>query len=583
MNFSAGVWTRALEKDRSSKFHVAPTRHAIILPGGKGYPHLTIDLESTHFSKDRREVFVEFSMAHYSIQEKSPRIAFYDNGRGRMVGGDPRRELEKNALEHIDKLLRNSHFPIVFADRFGRTNKERAEQEFFEPSSVSLPTATNTETEIKPELETTPEGAQGMATPATPNEQPGKKKKKKKKKGQSHEDEMRELDELIAAAKLEDEKRLEEQSKSGPAKAKPVKKESQADKGVMTDEGFMISEEEHQRREAIRREWEDFLQVPDFDFIGDDLGLDTADDLTLTTSMSLYNSFLNKLGELSKVQLDLMKKKMQKAEGVFERIRNKTKKMDDGSMNKMRGMPLLHASMDEIGDISERPVPSQIRTVAVHHFIPPGIGDHKAMMLPYYRMSIGLFFSTMGVYFIKIRALEFYSMILTQILHISKLHQELDTCLNEDLKNVFYLMIQIENSHSVSADAILPHDMTRVDRMKRLPQYHKDKFKETQEQLDIARDLWALINSVIRKSLGMDRNGWNTFGMEVRHHFDAIPKVKTHKEPLKGTVPQNITYIMTLFEALEQKLDSPSAVATPAPVPAIASGGSGGKKKRRRK
>ncbi|CAM3680109.1 hypothetical protein [Parendozoicomonas haliclonae] len=81
------TWRHCLEKRPGQKipFHVSSLRHALIVPAGYGYPHLTLDIQETRFiarpaSQGGECVAVRINHMHLSPAENFPRIAFVCHG-----------------------------------------------------------------------------------------------------------------------------------------------------------------------------------------------------------------------------------------------------------------------------------------------------------------------------------------------------------------------------------------------------------------------------------------------------------------------------------------------------------------------
>ncbi|BDD05810.1 hypothetical protein [Aureibacter tunicatorum] len=509
----AEAWRRGLEKDPASKFHVSATRHSVIVPGGRGYPHLTIDIESTQFSKDRRSVHIEFSMAHYSVEEKGLRIPFFDDGKGHMACGRAYSELIKKALRQIDGWTKGMKIGVSFVDDRGQSFAEIKAAEFFEHEVQSS----------SKDVEQNGDGAEGasadMESTASAEEPRVKElevevsvpnpKKKGKKKGKK--ENPFDWEAMMAEVDKESQKLAKDTGKKKKGKAKPkststpVDKESSAAQKPNGDDSLSS---EWLERERIRKEWEDFLEIPDFSLIGEDLYMDKMDPQDLQTVMSLYNPFLGRLGSLSKRQLSKMTDKVKGVDGIFSRMRSKVAMVSSGRMKKDKAHQLIQDNISEIELISSKLVPTEIHHVKVHDLVPEMKEEHRQLMLPYYRASFGLFFSTMGVYFLNIRILEYYSMILSNILHISRLQTDIGSGYEIDYEHFLRLMIDIQHTHSISADAILPHGIDSIGMLRSLPAYQKNKFSDSQKQLDRAIEIFELSQEVVRKTSGLSVEEW---------------------------------------------------------------------------
>ncbi|WP_338394170.1 hypothetical protein [Fulvitalea axinellae] len=207
--FDKSEWRKGLEKRNRDgvKFFVSSLRHAIILPATYGYPHLTLDIDQTHFEFGNKgeSVHVHLSQAHYSPAKDSPRLVFYDRGNGQFEAKRAYRNLE-DILPSIQKWVDEANLPFVFTDCFGRIPQKHASTKSAPlPPSVSLPhpeeqsdpafsdkeagvvtDAPVTAPEEEPEETATPHGASPKATPLPRTGGRSKKKKKRGKGGDHH-------------------------------------------------------------------------------------------------------------------------------------------------------------------------------------------------------------------------------------------------------------------------------------------------------------------------------------------------------------------------------------------------------------
>ncbi len=107
-------WQKGLEKRAGQMpFAVSSLQHAVIIPAGYDYPHVTLDVQETRFLGKPKEggeelVAVRISQAHYTPAKRSRRIAFEIQGQD-VVYED---SVPKPVRDRIRGYFARTHFPF---------------------------------------------------------------------------------------------------------------------------------------------------------------------------------------------------------------------------------------------------------------------------------------------------------------------------------------------------------------------------------------------------------------------------------------------------------------------------------------
>ncbi|MCG8474329.1 MAG: hypothetical protein MI784_02470 [Cytophagales bacterium] len=139
--FEQSEWKKGLQKGERStaRFFVSSLRHAIIVPPGFSYPHLTLDIDETRFEKSKSGewVHVTITQAHYSPAPFAPRLVFYFEKENIFRAAEPYENMD-SVLGKANRWLRQSGLEVVFVGPHGELPKEPvAEQAFAEEESGS--------------------------------------------------------------------------------------------------------------------------------------------------------------------------------------------------------------------------------------------------------------------------------------------------------------------------------------------------------------------------------------------------------------------------------------------------------------
>lgn len=105
-----GEWTRGLERAQGAPFHVTSMRHAMIIPAGDFYPHLTLDVQETYAEEKvpPPRMKVRISHVHYSPSQSGARLAFHCRG----VQLVPNRQYDRKVLGSVQRYLERTHLPF---------------------------------------------------------------------------------------------------------------------------------------------------------------------------------------------------------------------------------------------------------------------------------------------------------------------------------------------------------------------------------------------------------------------------------------------------------------------------------------
>ncbi|MCG8474291.1 MAG: hypothetical protein MI784_02265 [Cytophagales bacterium] len=578
--FPAGAWKRGLEKSPSAKFHVSSLRHAIIIPGGKGYPHLTIDAEALYFSKDRKQIFIEFRQAHYSQSPNGLRVAFYDNGRGLMTAENYDSDLMPDILREISSWIKTVGLPLTFADINERSYEQITKsKDFFEPAETISPTKKSTkakqprkeqpalesiaklkleesETQAEPEALAKETDAAEISDTKTAEggQSPAKKKKKKKKKTAAAaagpddwEAMMKEVEEATSKAKegaakpsASKKKKGRKSQISGAAKPEAVKKDPK--------EAYKPDD-----KSIINKEWEDLLGIPDFDLITEHADASMLSPIERSVLHNFYNVFMVGNQELTDKQMARITKKVlsikDKLESTLRYVQQAFRGKDE---NKERRRAALLQRLEEIETVSETLVLSALHQLRFTDILPdslkPQVKDYHAVFL----QAFALFFSSMGLVFLFLRSLEYYSMATAYIVHLKNKIHFFGSSLYIAMDRLSYFHVALEHTLGQKAKSLIHYQLPPHMTVRDLIKSQKDAFPILESHIEIQHDLLETFQSITSLSLTFETAEWRRVSDIIGAEAQNIEQIANPKTILpKERQAPFLCFLELLYEAVQ--------------------------------
>ncbi|BDD10813.1 hypothetical protein FUAX_32450 [Fulvitalea axinellae] len=553
---SGATWTNALEKNPVSKFQVSSMRQAMIVPGGK-YPHLTIDLERTYRDRRTGAMVVEFRHAHYSFGEYGLRIPFYDAGTGLMVAESEFPDQIIKVLSDIRKWISGLGLRLEFADARGRTLEGiRKEERFFGADSPGAEKKVSTKTLTVPT--TRSEGSTPVSTPKPlrrfelPEGFSGAMEDLSLTHSSHSETSltplakprMPDLDRVKSASDLTPPKSASprRKKKKAPIKsggstesleteedwaamlAEVEKKSPSASPSVRKAEKVLPTVKENGRTELMR-EWEEALDIPDFDLLTENVTLEKADDAGLWEIVKYYNIFGKGKSEAGLRQNTLMMGKVKNLADRMGKARSLLFSVLEGTVRKKRAHELLSSNLEALGKDSDELIPTGLHRLGPGEFFPAHIFPEKETDRKLFRTAVALSLRSTGVTYRKLRVQEYFGMTLNYANHLSAVCKRICPPFFPVFDS-FYNYINLANLlRRQDRYALMPESLRSTADVLALLARQDFVYGRVQEHIDYFHGLLDRVRFLVEATYSFGEEEWRVLWQKVSPVAGAVPKV----------------------------------------------------------
>ncbi|MCG8474205.1 MAG: hypothetical protein MI784_01795 [Cytophagales bacterium] len=555
----------------------------MIIPGDAGYPHLTIDVESIFFSKNRKNITIEFQQAHYSPSPQGNRIVFYDDGEGKMRAGSLQISDISKALQDIERWLSPLRLEIGFTDAlgrsyaqlasqsrlFGETSPVRGKKQYRSERAVHKPSALPVAAEIEktsrstgstpmtptasllPKMESLDFGeedkssdsvflrsksmeashavdeengiAKKSAALARSSSMKGAKKKKKKAKSRAGTPEPSlDTDEgwqQMLAAVEMESAKSQSQSPSPETKLRRKKTKKTSPAGPP------VLPDVEEKADRIRQ-WEEKLRISDFELFVDSESFSGLSEAEYSMIRKYYNAVFTAKQNLSFKQHQKMiakttavKEKMKKARSLLENIIGNV-------ISRKKGKELLKKNLKEQSLESEKLIPTDMHAFVPEDLIPPDIAVSTDAEHDAFRKAMILIFKTTNITFQKLRVQEYYGLCLVYTNHLTEVTRLFDSPLSSRFNSFYDALGSFNHTRRTDAQVTMPGYLGSNSLIFELLLKQEYVFSEVQAHIDFFRNMLERLKQLVRHTYAFERTEWDKTYSAMPQSVFTLPEVQ---------------------------------------------------------